>query len=154
MSEDIKVIARNKRASHDYHIEDSYESGLVLFGSEIKSIRMNRVNLGDGFVQEQRGELWLLNVHISTYDQASYFGHADPMRPRKLLLHKREIAHIIDWIREQSHTAIPIKLYLLRGRAKIEIGLAKGKKLYDKRQDMAKRDSDRQVQRILKGQYE
>jgi SsrA-binding protein len=154
MNEGIKIIARNKRASFDYHIEDSYEAGLVLYGSEIKSVRMNRVNLADGFVQEKDGELWILNVHISTYDQASHFGHTDPMRPRKLLLHKREIAQVIDWIREQSHTAIPVKLYLSRGRAKIEIGLAKGKKLYDKRQDIAKRDSDRQVHRILKGQYD
>ena len=154
MNEGIKIIARNKRASFDYHIEDSYEAGLVLYGSEIKSVRMNRVNLADGFVQEKDGELWILNVHISTYDQASHFGHTDPMRPRKLLLHKREIAQVIDWIREQSHTAIPVKFYLSRGRAQIEIGLAKGKKLYDKRQDIAKRDSDRQVHRILKGQYD
>ena len=102
MTDNIKVISRNRKASHDYHLEESYQAGLVLMGSEIKSIRANRVTLGDGFVQERDGELWLMNVHITVYDEASIFGHSDPLRPRKLLLHKREIAQIISRIRERG----------------------------------------------------
>lgn len=148
-----KIIARNRRASHEYHLQESYDAGLVLMGSEIKSIRANRVNLSDGYVTERQGELWLMNVHIATYEQASMFGHSDPLRPRKLLLHKREIARIIDKIREPSYTAVPTVLYLERGWAKIEIAIAKGKKLYDKRDTIAKRESDRQIRRTLKGEY-
>lgn len=153
MSDNVKVITRNKKAFHDYEITDTYEAGLVLMGSEIKSIRAGHVNIRDGYIQEQRGELWLLGVHVSPYEQANMFGHTDPTRPRKLLLHKKEIAQILTWIRENTYTAVPTRLYLKRGRAKIEVGLARGKKLYDKRQTKAKRDADRQVQRALKGQY-
>jgi SsrA-binding protein len=153
MSEGIKVIARNRKASHDYYLEEAYQAGLVLMGSEIKSIRANRVNLGDGFVQERDGELWLMNVNIAQYDQASIFGHADPLRPRKLLLHKREIAQIISRMRERGYTVVPTMLYLQRGRAKVEIALAKGKKLYDKRDSISKRDAERQIRRALKSEY-
>jgi SsrA-binding protein len=153
MSNNIKIVTKNKKAFHDYEINETYEAGLVLMGSEIKSIREGRVNMRDGFVQEKNGELWLLGVHISLYEQATYFGHDDPLRPRKLLLHKKEIAKIMVWIRENTYTAVPTKLYLKNGRAKVEVGLAKGKKLHDKRQTNAKRDADRQIQRALKGDY-
>lgn len=154
MSEPIKIVTKNKKAFHDYHISDTYEAGLVLVGSEIKSIRAGRVNIRDGYIQEQQGELWLLGVHISLYDQANNYGHTDPTRPRKLLLHKREIAEILTWIRENTYTCVPIKLYLKHGLAKVEIGLAKGKKLYDKRRSMSERDSNRQIERAIKERYQ
>ncbi|MBZ0298594.1 MAG: SsrA-binding protein SmpB [Anaerolineae bacterium] len=150
MPDHIKIIARNKKAFHDYHIEDSFEAGIALMGSEIKSIRANKISLRDGFVQERGGELWLMNVHIATYDEASIFGHSDPLRPRKLLLHKREIAQITTRIRERGYTVVPTMVYLSKGRAKVEIALARGKKQYDKREAIAKRDADRQIQRALK----
>jgi SsrA-binding protein len=149
----IKVIARNKKAFHDYHIEDSYQAGLVLQGSEIKSIRANNVSLQEGYVEEKGGELWLIGVHIAPYEQASRFGHSDPLRPRKLLLHKREIAQIITRMRERGYTVVPIMVFLQRGLAKVEIALAKGKKLYDKREAIAKRDSDREIRRAMKEDY-
>ncbi len=144
-----KVISTNRKAHHEYTLEGSIEAGIVLMGSEIKSIRDNRVNLRDGFVQEQGGELWLLNVHISPYDQAGIFGH-DPMRPRKLLLHRKEIARLTAQMRERGYTVVPTMLYLKNGRAKVEIALALGKKQYDKRADMAKQDSRREIERALK----
>lgn len=149
----IKVITKNRKAQHDYHLEKSYQAGIVLQGSEIKSIRANNINLRDGFVQEKGGELWLLGVHISPYQQASTFSRHDPVRPRKLLLHKKEIAQIIDQSRERGYTVIPTMVYLERGRAKVEIALAKGKKLYDKRESIAKRDSEREMRRAMKEDY-
>jgi SsrA-binding protein len=149
----IKIITKNRKAQHDYHLEKSYQAGIVLQGSEIKSIRANNINLRDGFVQEKSGELWLLGVHISPYEQASTFSRHDPVRPRKLLLHKKEIAQIIDQSRERGYTVIPTMVYLERGRAKVEIALAKGKKLYDKREAIAKRDSEREMRRALKEDY-
>lgn len=150
---DIKVITRNRKAQHDYHIERTYQAGIVLQGSEIKSIRANNINLRDGFVQEKQGELWLIGVHITPYEQASLFGHHDPTRPRKLLLHKKEIAQIIDKSRERGYTIIPIMVFLQRGRAKVEIALAKGKKQYDKRDTIAKRDAEREMRRAVKEDY-
>lgn len=149
----IKVIARNRRASHDYHLEDTYQAGLVLVGSEIKSIRANRINLQEGFVQERDGELWLMSVHITPYEQAGVYGYTEPLRPRKLLLHKKEIARIISRVRERGYTIVPTMVFLQRGRAKVEIALAKGKRQYDKRADLAKRDSDRQIRQALKERY-
>jgi len=149
----IKIVSKNRKAYHNYHIGDTYEAGLVLKGSEIKSVRANKVNLRDGFIQEQSGELWLMGVHIARYEQANQFGHMDPVRPRKLLLHKREIAQIMTWIRENSQTAVPTMLYLKHGLAKVEVGLATGKKLYDKRETIKKRDADRKIKRALKGDY-
>lgn len=151
-SDPIKVISRNRKAYHDYYLEKLYQSGVVLQGSEIKSIRANNVNLRDGFVQERDGELWLIGVHISPYEQANIFGHTDPMRPRKLLLHKTEIAQIILQSRERGYTIIPTMIYLDHGLAKVEIALAKGKKQYDKRDTIAKRDSEREIRRALKEQ--
>ena len=150
MSNGIKIIAKNRKAQHDYSLEDKFEAGLVLMGSEIKSIRANKVSLRDGFVQERDGEMWLMNVHIAVYDEASIFGHSDPLRPRKLLLHKREITQISTRIRERGYTVVPTMLYLSKGKAKVEIALARGKRQYDKRQDIAKRDAERQIRRAMK----
>lgn len=150
MTEGVKVITRNRKAAHDYTLGRKFEAGLVLRGAEIKSVRQNRINLQDGYVEERDGELWLLNVNISPYDQAGTYGEFEPMRARKLLLHKREIAQIISQLRERGYTAVPTSVYLKRGRAKVEIALAKGKRQYDKRADIAKRDSDRQIRQALK----
>lgn len=153
MSSGRKIITRNKQAARDYFLQETYDAGIVLTGSEIKSIRNHHINLQDGFVQEIDGEIWLMGVHITPYKQASRFDTLDPLRPRKLLLHKKEIARIIDKLRERGLTAIPTSVYLERGRAKVEIALAKGKKLYDKRQTIAKRDADREIQRALRERY-
>ena len=150
MSANRKVISRNRKAQRDYFVKDRYDAGIVLLGSEIKSIRANRVSIADGYVQAKERELWLLNAHIAPYEQARHFGHTDPRRPRKLLLHRREINRIISRIREDGMTAIPLQMYLERGLAKIEIGIAKGKKRYDKRADLAQRDARRQIERALK----
>lgn len=150
MSTARKIITKNRKASHDYELLTRYDAGLVLMGSEIKSIRANRVNLKDGYVQERDNELWLMNVHIAPYEQATQFGHSEPRRPRKLLLHRREINQIIGRIREKGLTIIPTIIYLERGRAKVEIALAKGKKQYDKRAAIAKKDAKRQIDRALK----
>lgn len=150
---DIKLVTRNRKAQHDYHLERTFSAGIVLQGSEIKSIRSNNINLRDGFVQERDGELWLIGVHISPYEQGALFGHSDPVRPRKLLLHKREIAQIISQSRERGYTVIPTMVFLEHGRAKVEIALAKGKKEYDKRDTIAKRDADREIRRVMKETY-
>jgi SsrA-binding protein len=150
---DIKVVAKNRKAQHDYHLERTYQAGIALHGSEIKSIRQNNLTLREGFVQERGGELWLIGVHIAPYEQASSFSHHDPIRPRKLLLHKKEIAQIIEKSREKGYTIIPTMVYLERGLAKIEIALAKGKKMYDKRAAVAKRDSEREIRRALKEDF-
>lgn len=153
MNSGRKVIARNRKATHDYHIEDKFEAGIVLLGSEIKSIRSGHVSLRDGFVQERDGELWLMGVHIKPYEQAGVFGHSDPLRPRKLLLHKQEIDRISRQLQNKGYTVIPLQLYLQRGLAKIEIALARGKRKYDKREALAKRDAQRQIDRALKDRY-
>lgn len=153
MSSGRKIITRNRRASHDYHLQESFQAGIVLTGTEIKSIRSNHININDGFVQEQNGELWLMGVHITPYKQASQFDNLDPLRPRKLLLHKREIAKILTKLRERGFTMVPTVVYLERGYAKIEVALAKGKKLYDKRDSLSKRDAEREIQRALKDRY-
>jgi SsrA-binding protein len=154
MTEGIKVISRNRKAAHDYHLEDTYRAGLVLTGPEIKSIRANRINLQDGYVEERGGELWLVGVHISPYEQAGTYGYSDPLRPRKLLLHKREIRQIVSRMRERGHTVVPTMVFLERGKAKVEIALARGKKLYDKRAALAKRDSEREMRHALKARYQ
>ncbi|NDJ77204.1 MAG: SsrA-binding protein SmpB [Chloroflexi bacterium] len=151
-NQERKVISTNRKARHDYELLDDYEAGLVLTGSEIKSIRAGRVNIRDGYVQPRDDELWLLNVHISTYEQAGMFGH-EPLRPRKLLMHRREIDRIVASIQEKGLTVVPTKLYLVRGLAKVEIALARGKKKYDKRQDLRERESKRQIERTLRERY-
>ncbi|MCL7453806.1 MAG: SsrA-binding protein SmpB [Anaerolineae bacterium] len=148
----VKVIANNRKARHDYHFDDTYEAGLVLKGSEIKSIRAGRISLQQGFVVFQDGEAWLVDVHIAPYDPASREGH-EPRRRRKLLLHRREIDRLQGQVQQKGYTVIPTKLYLKDGRAKIEIALARGKKQYDKRQTIAERDSKRQVERAIKERY-
>lgn len=147
----IKVVATNRKARHEYTFDDAFEAGLVLMGSEIKSIRAGRVSLQEGYVQIENGEAWLVNVHIAPYDPASRQGH-EPRRTRKLLLHRRQIDRLFSRAREKGFTIVPTKLYLKDGRAKVEIALARGKKLYDKREALAKRDSKRQVERALKEQ--
>lgn len=148
----IKVVATNRKAARDFHLEQRYEAGLVLKGTEIKSIRAGRVNLSDGYVQPRDGELWLLNTHIAPYDPAGKHGH-EPRRPRKLLLRRREINRLISRVRERGYTIVPIRLYLKDGRAKVEIALARGKRKYDKRQAIAKRDAQREVDRALKERH-
>ena len=148
-SDGRKVVATNRKARHEYFLEDAFEAGLVLVGSEIKSIRAGRVNLREGFVSVQNGELWLMNVHISDYKESGPYGH-DPVRPRKLLLHRKEIERILSRIQEKGYTLVPTIMYLTRGRAKVEIALARGKHQYDKRQVMAERDSRRQIDRALR----
>lgn len=144
-----KLVATNKKATHDYFIEDRLEAGLVLLGSEIKSVRAGRVQLREAYVQVERGEVFLLNAHIATYDPASRQNH-EPLRPRKLLLNKREIAKLDEKVRQKGYTIVPLKLYLSKGRAKVEIATAKGKKLYDKRESIAKRETERELQRVMK----
>jgi len=149
----VKVVATNRKAFHEYFVSDTFEAGVALVGSEIKSIRAGRVSLQDGYVSFEQGEAWLVNVHIAQYDPASRQNH-DPKRRRKLLLHRREIDRLAGKVQEKGFTVIPTRLYLKDGRAKVEIGLAKGKRLYDKREAIAKRDSQRQVDRALKEQHE
>jgi SsrA-binding protein len=145
----VKVIATNRKAARDYHLEDRHEAGLVLTGTEIKSVRAGGVNLSDGYVQPRDGELWLINVHIAPYDPAGRHGH-EPRRPRKLLLHRREIDRLIFRVYERGYTIVPVRLYLKAGRAKVEIALARGKRKYDKRQAIARRDAQRDIDRALK----
>ncbi len=148
----IKTVATNRKARHEYHFHDTYEAGLVLQGSEIKSIRSGRVSLQEGYVLFEEGEAWLVNVHIAPYDPASRQGH-EPRRRRKLLLHRKEINRLSAQVQEKGYTVIPTRLYLKDGRAKVEIALARGKKLHDKRQTIAERESKRQVERALKERY-
>ena len=148
----VKVIATNRKARYEYRFHDTVEAGLVLVGSEIKSIRAGRVSLREGFVLFEGGEAWLVNVHIAQYDPASMQNH-EPKRRRKLLLHRREIDRLQRRVQEKGFTVVPTRLYLKDGRAKVEIALARGKKRYDKRQVIAERDSKRQVDRALKERY-
>lgn len=148
----VKVIATNRKARYEYRFYDTIEAGLVLVGSEIKSIRAGRVSLREGFVLFEGGEAWLVNVHIAQYDPASAQNH-EPKRRRKLLLHRREIDRLQSRAQEKGFAVVPARLYLKDGRAKVEIALARGKKRYDKRQVIAERDSKRQVERALKERY-
>jgi SsrA-binding protein len=144
-----KVIARNRRARHDYHIEDTYEAGLVLTGTEVKSLRLGRASLADGFAEISDGEAWLHNVHIPEYVQGTWTNHT-PRRIRKLLLHRAEIDRLISKTSEQGLTIVPLELYFKDGNVKVEIALARGKRTYDKRQDLAKRDAAREMDRALR----
>ena len=144
----IEVVATNRRAKYDYFLLDTYEAGLVLLGAEVKSVRSGRVQLREAHVAEKDGELWLINVHIAAYEMATRQSY-DPVRPRKLLLHRREINKLLPKLRLAGYTMVPIKMYLRRGRAKVEISLVKGKRQYDKRQAIAKRESEREIAREL-----
>ncbi len=148
----IKVVATNRRARHDYELLERFEAGIVLTGTEIKSVRANKVSLQRSFVQPRGDELWLVDAHIAPYEHAGYENH-DPDRARKLLLHRREINAIIDALAMRGLTMIPTKMYLKEGKAKVEVALARGKKMYDKRADLAKRDAKRQVERALREKY-
>jgi SsrA-binding protein len=145
----IKVVATNRKAARDFYLEDRHEAGLVLTGTEIKSIRAGRVNLSDGYIQPRDGELWLVNVHIAPYDPSGRYGH-EPRRSRKLLLHRGEINRLISHLYERGYTIVPVRLYLKHGRAKVEIALARGKRKYDKRQAIAKRDAQRDIDRAMR----
>jgi SsrA-binding protein len=144
-----KVVATNRTAYHDYFLEDTYEAGIALTGTEIKSVRAGRVNLRDGFVQIRQGEAWLINVHISPYDFGNRENH-EPRRERKLLLHRQEIRKLQSKVSERGWTIVPLKMYLKDGSAKVEIALVRGKRLYDKKDAIAERDADRELRRTMK----
>ncbi len=141
-----KIVAQNRRAYRDYWIEETLEAGIVLQGSEVKALREGRVNIQDGYAQVEGGEVFLLNVHISPYAHGNYFNH-DPLRPRKLLLHKREIKRLIGKVQQRGYTLIPLSIYFTRGKAKVELALAKGKKLYDRREELKRKIMEKEFER-------
>ncbi|MGX7013226.1 SsrA-binding protein SmpB [Vagococcus silagei] len=143
------IIAQNRKARHDYTVIDTIEAGIVLKGTEIKSIRQRRVNLKDGFARVRNGEVYLMNVHISPYEQGNLFNH-DPLRTRKLLMHKRQINRLVNETKNTGVTLVPLKIYIKDGFAKVLIGVAKGKKQYDKRQDLKRKDMKREINRELR----
>jgi len=145
----IKVIARNKKAQHDYFIEETYEAGIVLTGTEVKSVRLGKVNLKDSYADVKQGEVFLHNMHISPYEKGNIF-NTDPTRSRKLLLNRREINKLIGYIQQKGYALVPLQVYLKRGWVKVQLAVAKGKKLYDKRSDAAKRDAQRSIERAFK----
>jgi len=145
----IKTVATNRKAYHNFHIGDKIEAGIALTGSEIKSIRSGSVSLGDAYVRPEAGELWLLNTHIARYDASSYMSH-EPMRPRKLLLHRKEINNLVSKVVEKGLTLVPTRLYIKNSIAKVEVALAKGKKIYDKRESIARREVEREMGRAVK----
>ena len=145
----IKTVATNRKAYHNYLIQDSVEAGIVLTGTEIKSIRAGKVSLGDAYVKPEAGELWLLNAHIARYEAGSYLSH-EPTRPRKLLLHHKQIDNLTSKVSEKGLTLVPLKLYIKGNIAKVEVALAKGKKLYDKRESIVRRETEREMERAIK----
>ena len=145
----VKVIARNRRARHDYHIEDTVEAGLVLTGTEVKSLRAGRASLTEAYGEVSGGEMWLHGLHIPEYAQGTWTNH-EPRRTRKLLLHRKEIDRFASQAAERGYTIVPLSLYFSGGRAKVELGLARGKRTYDKRHEMARRDAAREVDRALR----
>jgi len=144
-----REVAVNRRAFHDYFIDERLEAGLVLTGTEVKSLRAGKVNLRDGFVRVEGSAAWLENVHISPYAQGNISNH-EPLRPRKLLLHRGEIASLIGKVKQRGYTLIPLRVYFARNRAKVEVGLARGKRQYDKRQAMAEADAKREMARVMR----
>ncbi|MBI3947164.1 MAG: SsrA-binding protein SmpB [Armatimonadetes bacterium] len=146
--EEKRVVAANRKARHEYFIEETYEAGIVLTGTEIKSVRAGKVNLQDSFARVEDGEVWAYNLHISPYEAGNRY-NVDPKRPRKLLLHRREIERLLGKVDQRGLTLVPLSLYLRRGRAKLEIGLGRGKRLYDRREDIARRTAERDVERAL-----
>lgn len=147
--EAMKLVANNKKAYHDFFIEEKYEAGLVLHGTEVKSLRMGKFSIKEAFIRIENGEVYIYGMHISPYEKGNIF-NKDPLRVRKLLLHRQEIRKLIGNSSEKGYTIVPLQVYFKDGRAKIEIGLAKGKKLYDKRQDIAKKDQKREAEKELK----
>lgn len=149
--ESIKVVAQNKKAYHDYFIEAKYECGIELFGTEVKSIRQGKINLKDSFASVEKGEMFVNGMHISPYEQGNIF-NKDPLRKRKLLMHKKEINRLFGLVKQQGYSLVPTSVYFKGSKVKVELALAKGKKLYDKRDDAAKRDAKRNIDRTLKEQ--
>ena len=144
-----KIIAQNKKAYHDYFVEETYEAGIALFGTEVKSVRGGRVNLKDSYCSFKEGELHALGFHISPYEQGNRF-NTDPLREKKLLLHKQELRKLLGLLTRDGYTLVPLSLYFSRGRVKMELGLCKGKKLYDKRETLAKNEANREIERNMK----
>ncbi len=144
-----KIIAQNRTARHDYFVEETYEAGIALFGTEVKSLRQSHVNLTDSFCRTDTGELFAYGVHISPYEKGNIF-NKDPLRPKKLLMHKREIMKLMGLLTREGYALIPLSLYFSGAHVKLELGLCKGKKNYDKREALAKRDADRQMERAMK----
>ncbi len=149
MAEENRNIAQNRKAFHDYFIDESYEAGIELFGTEVKSLRAGGVNLKDSYCEIDNGELFVHGMHISPYEKGNIFNR-DPLRPKKLLMHKREINRLFGLVKRESFTLIPLSLYFKGSRVKMSLGLCRGKKLYDKRDDAAKRDAKREIERNLK----
>jgi len=146
----IRVVSTNRKALHDYFIDETYEAGIVLQGSEIKSVRAGRVSLKEAYVRiDDNLEAWLIDAHIAPYASASHFNH-EPRRPRKLLLHKQEILRLWNKVRQKGVTIVPLRMYLKGGKAKVEIAVARGKKKYDKRAEIARREMEREIQRELR----
>lgn len=146
----VKLVTENRKARHDYFIEETFEAGIVLTGTEVKSLRQGKANLKDSYAQVENGEMVLFNMHISPYEQGNRF-NVDPVRKRVLLLHKNEINRLFGKVRQQGLTLVPLKVYFSRGRAKVELALARGKKTYDKRDAMAEKDARREVERTMRG---
>lgn len=146
----IKIAAQNRKAHHDYFVEDRYEAGIELAGTEVKSIRQGRVNLKDSYCVAKDGEIYAHSMHISPYEQGNIF-NKDPLRPRRLLMHKREIMRLFGRVKQDGYALIPLSVYFRGSLAKVEVALARGKKLYDKREDAAKKDAKRQIDRAMKG---
>lgn len=147
--EEMKLVANNKKAYHDYFVEEKYEAGLVLHGTEVKSLRMGKCSIKEAFIRIEKGEVFIYGMHISPYEKGNIF-NKDPLRPKKLLLHKQQIRKLIGSSAEKGYTLVPLQVYFSNGRAKIEIGLAKGKKLYDKRQDIVQKDQRREAEKEMK----
>lgn len=147
--ENIKIVTENRKARHDYHILETYEAGMELKGTEVKSLRSGKANLKDSYAQVDNGELFIFNMHISPYEQGNRF-NVDPVRPRKLLMHKKEIMRLLGKTKEKGLTLVPLKVYFTRGKAKIEIALAQGKKLYDKREAAAEKSAKRDIEKAIK----
>ena len=145
----IKVMAQNRRAFHDYFVDERYECGVALFGTEVKSIRAGKVSLKESWAQVRKGEIWVEGMHISPYEQGNIFNR-DPLRAKKLLLHKKEIRKLDSLVMRQGYTLVPLEIYLKDGRMKVQLGLCKGKQLHDKRDSIAKRESDRDIQRAMR----
>lgn len=145
----IKIVAQNKKAYHDYFVEEKYEAGIELFGTEVKSIRKGALNLKDSWCSIVNGEIFVNGMHVSPYEQGNIY-NKDPLRVRKLLMHKREIEKLFSLIKQQSYTLIPLSVYFAGSKVKVEVGLCKGKKLYDKREDAAKRSAKRDIERAMK----
>lgn len=144
-----KIVAQNKKARHEYFIEQTIETGIVLSGTEVKSIRLGKVNLKDSYANIKNGEVFIYGMHISPYEQGNIY-NKDPLRNRKLLLHRYEINKLIGYIQQKGMTLVPTQLYFINGKVKLELGVGKGKKLYDKRDDIAKKDAQREIERRLK----